>query len=158
MGSVTLFDDDRKRRYLELRRDGIKKTPACRELHITPTMVRHACTTDEAFKGELELIDYEAVEEVEEALKQAALEGSVPAIKFFLTNRAPAEWEERQVIDNQGTPQTQVSIAISVTDVFARLGAAKEPAVRAGLLELNEGPFALEIPVDEDVIELEPAE
>lgn len=162
----SLFDDARKARYLELRegtegRPPMSRSKACRELNITISTVRHACTTDDVFAGQVELLEAEKVEEVEDALHKAALEGSVPAAKFFLTNRAKEDWEERQVVDNQGHQQTQVTLAVSVTDLFSRLLTESRAQAGESMLELIDGEFKPVEPavaVDEDVLELEPAE
>lgn len=67
---------------------------------------------NEALKKGKEVVDIE----VENALLKSALEGNITAQIFWLKNRKPNRWREKQSIEHTGEASTKLS------DIFKQIG------------------------------------
>jgi transposase len=91
---------------------------------------------DEVFKRTKEIVDYE----VENALHRAAMEGNVTAQIFWLKNRRPGQWRDKQDVEYSGRvdvrQQHEYHIVQEVIehhpDVARRLREVLRPALTDG--------------------------
>ncbi len=79
-------------------RDGLTNEQIAENLGVSKTtfykMLKEHSELSELLKKSKEVVDYE----VENALLQSALKGNVTAQIFWLKNRKPKEWRERQEV------------------------------------------------------------
>lgn len=125
------FTPERRQRYLDLLSSGVPCMAAARAVKIHYTTVVDHRRRDPEFAEAEEQARLGAVEAIEDALFQAAASGNVPAIKFFLTNRAPDRWRDTAAVSVSAT-------AGAIADGSG--GAASVAELRAAVLaELDAG-------------------
>lgn len=94
------FNLTRQKAYLDHLRGGLKRTAAAEAIGISRQVTWQFSKDHEWFRLAVEQAELDAasrdVEEVEDALKMAALSGNVTAIQVFLYNRAPDKWGDRR--------------------------------------------------------------
>jgi transposase-like protein len=83
-------------------RDGLSDIQIAKNLDIVPSTLyawklKHS-EFAEAIKSSKEIVDYE----VENALHKSAISGNVTAQIFWLKNRRPQQWRDRQDIEHGG--------------------------------------------------------
>lgn len=110
------FDDNAKRRYLELLSQGGRRPRTiAADMGFTWETVRKHLRSDQAFA--MQFADTEALtnERVEEVLLDKALDGDLGAIKEWLHNRDSENWQDRKAPVAVGGGTT-VNIAIATTE------------------------------------------
>lgn len=95
------FDEARRAEFLELLRQGKRRRTACRLMGMSPNTMYAAIARDETFADEVRAAEDESDEEVENALREAAVSGNVIAAQVWLYNRQPGRWRDKR---NTGLP------------------------------------------------------
>lgn len=78
------FTKPKQERYLQHIREGMRRGPASDQVEIDRIKMRDFIAADADFRKKLENAEIDATENVEEALYQAAISGSVPAAKAWI--------------------------------------------------------------------------
>ena len=133
------FTERRRSRYLELLATGAWRGAAAKAVGVGRSTPLRTMRAEPDFAAAVEEAEMQADEEVEEALRGRALSGNVPALIFWLTNRAPERWvnTQRRDVHHQG-------IADADRERFVRAAAV------AGLDELQLEAMARELENDDD--------
>ena len=88
------FDDKRKGRYLDRLREGGRRHASARAVGVTPQTVALHMRSDAAFAEQVMWAEMEADDEVEDALRMAAISGNVTAALAWLYSRRPERWQD----------------------------------------------------------------
>jgi hypothetical protein len=151
--SFAKFGQARRRRYLNALREGSSKTSAAAAAGVSYEMVRLYRKHSPFFADDELGAELYAVGNVEDSLYQTSVSGNVPAIKYYLNNRAPDRWQEDRHVHLSG------QVAVDVTEARQAIDAAAiDDRARELLLELAERvhrPPALPAPDDIPDAEIE---
>lgn len=120
-GQGTKFDARRKAAYLELLSKGIGRYAAAKAVGVTGECVRLHALRDPIFQDEIAQAEGLADDQVETAMYNTALDGSVPAQQFWLLNRRPDVWQNRRNVRVQVSAVPPEDVQAFV-DGLARLG------------------------------------
>ncbi len=90
------FSPRRRQRYLELLAKGMRRGAAAEAVGVGRSTTYRAMRDEPEFATAVEDAEMLADEEVEASLRRKALEGNVPALIFWLTNRGPDRWVNTQ--------------------------------------------------------------
>lgn len=78
------FTKPKQERFLQHIREGMRRGPAADQIGFDRIKIRDFIAADETFRKLVENAEIDATENVEEALYQAAISGSVPAAKAWI--------------------------------------------------------------------------
>jgi hypothetical protein len=90
------FGTPTREKYLEQLRQGVRRLPAARNVGVSEELVRLYRKAFPAFAVEEKSAEEESLDEVENAMHQAAISGNVRAGEFILCNRRPKRWQARR--------------------------------------------------------------
>jgi hypothetical protein len=96
------FTDIKKEEYLKALRGGNTRGDAANMAGVTRWTVRQHRDKDKKFDDKCENAETDAVETIEDALYEAASYGNITAQIFFLKNRRPDKWRDRQTHEVSG--------------------------------------------------------
>src|SRR5690606_4960863 len=113
-GSSSMNPED-KEQLLDMIRTGGRRYQSCRACGIEPEAFDVAMMSDRQFARDVLQAESEADEEIEDALRQAALAGNVAAAVKWLQSRIPDRWgadQKSQTVHNhlQLSPEERKSI------------------------------------------------
>lgn len=95
-GLPTRFDELRRASYVQMIRMGARRVKAAELIGVSYTTVRYHLERDEAFRAEVETAEEARIDEVEEALYAAAINGNVAAQQVVLYNRRSQDWADQR--------------------------------------------------------------
>lgn len=95
---IVKFDDKKKQAYLDLLQQGGRRHASARAVGITPQTVVNHMHADPTFAEAVSLAEMEADDEVEDALRTAAISGNVTAALAWLYSRRPERWQDMRHI------------------------------------------------------------
>src|SRR3990167_9737521 len=95
------FNAQRKGAYLELLRQGGRRHASARQVGVTPVTVWHHMKIDPEFEKAVHVAEMEADDEVEDALRMAAVSGNVTATLAWLYSRRPERWRDMRSIKHE---------------------------------------------------------
>ncbi len=90
------FSKLKRDQYLQHLADGMRRGVAARAVGVTRQTVREFWKDNPDFQQCMDLAEMDADEAVEDALRNAALSGNVPAAFGWLYNRRPDRWQDRR--------------------------------------------------------------
>lgn len=140
------FTAKKRADYLEQIRGGARRGQAARQVGVSPRQVqRHSWNPDgtpTAFGAEVIEAEFEADEEVEDALRMAAISGNVTAALAWLYSRQPERWSDRRALraEVSGPRGGAIPLEVEVT-VEALMGLVHE--VRSEMADPSHEPPAL---------------
>ena len=89
---MSALNSEQRTSYLDALRSGQRRLLAARECGLDPLMVLAESQADAAFAQAIVMAEMEADDEVEDALRMAAISGNVTASLAWLTQRRPDRW------------------------------------------------------------------
>lgn len=110
-GSPYKFDELKRKKYLELLSEGMRRGVAAKAVGMTRQAVWEYCQREPAFKKLISEAEMTADEEVEDALRMAAISGNVPAAFGWLYNRQPDRWQDRRNIQMKQDATLEIKIS-----------------------------------------------
>ena len=125
------FTNIKKAEYLKELRSGLRRGAAAESVGVTRWTVRNHIKEDPEFGSACLEAEQDAIEEVEDALYDAAIAGNVVAIQVILYNRDPQRWADRRRHEHIGKPGEPVKIEVSY-EGSAPEGEAEEATREAG--------------------------
>tara|TARA_R110002020_G_scaffold323100_6_gene538880 strand:+ start:1307 stop:1801 length:495 start_codon:yes stop_codon:yes gene_type:complete len=93
---VRAFRGDKRKEYLQHLRNGMGRKQAARASGVGIRTVQRYVNQNPDWESERDEAESEAIELVENALFNTAVEGNVSAGIFFLTNRSPDRWTDKR--------------------------------------------------------------
>ena len=124
------FGAKTREKFLALLREGVGKCQAARSLKLDPHTPSEYAREHPEFGTAVEDARLESIEEVEDALFQAAVSGNVTACIFFLANRAPDRWRDvkrQELTGPDGGPIEHRDLSAFSNDELAAIAAGKRP-------------------------------
>lgn len=126
------FTEDARAEYLEQLRQGKRRMAAARAVHVAPRTVREYAAEHPDYKAAMIDAEREGDEEVEDALRTAAISGNVTAAQVWLYNRQPDVWRDRRNVgglsDKPDAPSEPVEVGASGEDIWNLLRADPQNA------------------------------
>lgn len=104
-----------KKRYLGLLQEGVTRSRAASAIGMTNVGIKSAMREDRRFAEDVAQVLATMTDDVEMALFQTAMHGSVEAQKFWLTNRAEDEWANKARVEHTGRDGGPIAIATQAT-------------------------------------------
>jgi hypothetical protein len=114
------MDANKKAEYLEQLRDGLNRGESARAIGVSRMTVWEHRKDDPDFDQACKDAQDEAVEEVEDALYESAVNGNVTAAIFYLKNRAPGRWKDVQQREYGGKDGGPVRVEVSIAERLER--------------------------------------
>jgi len=107
------FSALKKAKVLELLAQGMRRYKAMEAVGLNGGLFSYACAADPEFAAQVDLAEMMADQDVEDALREGALNGNVTAEIFWLCNRRPDRWQhvQRRAQQPGDTPETPLYIA-----------------------------------------------
>lgn len=99
---VYKFDDIKKRAYLDLLRAGGRRHASARLVGVSPQTVINHMHQNPEFAEEVSRAEIEADDEIEDALRMAAISGNVTAALAWLYSRRPERWRDERHTEVKG--------------------------------------------------------
>lgn len=118
---VLKFDARKKEEYLELLRAGGRRHASARAIRIDPGTVVNHRREDPDFDAACELAEMEADDEVEDALRMAAISGNVTAALAWLYSRRPERWKDERRHEVSGVNGKPIEMNVSHEDIDAAI-------------------------------------
>lgn len=116
---MTKFGPEKQKAFCELLAQGVRRQAAAKKVGIVPETYRRHMKEDTEFKAMVDEAEMEANELVENALFNSALEGNFNAQRFWLVNKAPERWSDKQnvKITNDGESILRVDVSNIFDDI-----------------------------------------
>lgn len=96
------FGVRKRTKYLENLREGMRRGAAAQDVGISRETARLAYNAEPEFAAAVEQAEMDANEEIEDALREAALSGNVTAAQVWLYNRVPDRWMDKRNVQVTG--------------------------------------------------------
>ena len=93
------FDENRQKAYLDLIAQGGRRHASARAVGITPQTVCVYIRSHPEFEDAIQIAETESNDEVEDALRSAALSGNVTACLAWLYSRSPKRWKDERKVN-----------------------------------------------------------
>jgi hypothetical protein len=117
MSRILKFGPRKQEEFLKLLRKGWRRTHAARKIGIDPETYRRHFKSDPGFLEKVEEAEMEANEAIEMALFKTAYEGNFNAQKFWLTNRLPDNWTDKQNVKISGDADSPLVVGNIFADI-----------------------------------------
>jgi hypothetical protein len=115
---LSALTDDQKSAYIDALRSGQRRLMAARACEVDPLEILAASQNDAEFAKAIVMAEMEADDEVEDALRMAAISGNVTAAMKWLVNRRPDRWSDGKPV--QTVPGDMAQSASSGSEIVAQ--------------------------------------
>lgn len=129
---VYKFDDTKKAAYLELLRQGGRRHSSARAVGVTPQTVINHRESDPAFSDACDKAEMESDDDVESALRMAAVSGNVTAALAWLYSRRPERWKDMRSEKHEVTGLGGGPIVTTVREVVVEIPSDKPDGEQTG--------------------------
>jgi hypothetical protein len=151
-GDPVKYTAERRELFLEKVREGLGLGAAARAVGVMPVTERHWRRVDPEYAQQVLEAEIEGCEEVESALRMAALEGNVTAALVWLYNRSDGRW-----VDKRRPDRVEVHQVIEI-EAGERLAGIRALEARLSERQALRSASALEQPAleaieDADIVE-----
>lgn len=121
------FNAKKKKQYIELLEKGGRRQQSARLIKISPATVANHMRADPEFANAVSLAEMEADDEVEDALRTAAISGNVTACLAWLYSRRSERWQDTRHLRFDPSKMSDDDIAKAIQPILDRLGISLEP-------------------------------
>lgn len=125
--AVYKFDVKKRAEYIEKLKAGGRRHVSARAVGISPATICNLMRADPEFANAVSLAEMEADDEVEDALRTAAISGNVTACLAWLYSRRSERWQDTRHLRFDPTKMSDDDIAKAIKPILDRLGICLDP-------------------------------